>query len=200
MESLKIILLCIVAAVAFGIVHDQVTARVCVEYFTIGHPPIFHTDDPTLLAFGWGVIATWWMGLILGVPAVLASRVGSWPKFDAAAHLVRPIGVLADRHGLLIAGGEESQGTSWPRPWDRAARMVSWLHESRLKEAKCSFLADGTAHLAAYGVAPGSLEALDRLCIWVVFSGVGDLAKRATSLSRRRDASVGVTRRLTTIV
>jgi hypothetical protein len=28
---------------------------VCVEYFTIGHQPIFHTDDPTLLAFGWGV-------------------------------------------------------------------------------------------------------------------------------------------------
>jgi hypothetical protein len=58
-ESLKIIVLCIVAAMVYGILHDQVTARVCVEYFTIGHPPIFHTDDPTLLAFGWGVIATW---------------------------------------------------------------------------------------------------------------------------------------------
>jgi hypothetical protein len=58
-ESLKIILLCIVAAIVYGILHDQVTARVCVEYFTIGHPPIFHTDDPTLLALGWGVIATW---------------------------------------------------------------------------------------------------------------------------------------------
>ena len=92
-ESLKIILLCIVASVVYGILHDQVTARVCVEYFTIGHPPIFQTDDPTLLAFGWGVIATWWMGLILSVPAVLASRLGSWPKFDAA-HLVRPIGCL----------------------------------------------------------------------------------------------------------
>ncbi len=79
-ESLKIIVFCIVAAIVYGILHDQVTARVCVEYFTIGHPPIFHTDDPTLLAFGWGVIATWWMGAILAVPAVLTSRVGSWPK------------------------------------------------------------------------------------------------------------------------
>jgi hypothetical protein len=52
LESLKIILLCIEAAIVYGILHDQVTARVCVEYFTIGHPPIFHTDDPTLLAFG----------------------------------------------------------------------------------------------------------------------------------------------------
>ena len=32
-------------------------------------------------------------GAILAVPAVLASRLGSWPKFDAA-HLVRPIGCL----------------------------------------------------------------------------------------------------------
>jgi hypothetical protein len=35
-ESLKIVVLCIVAAIAYGILHDQVTARVCVEYFTIG--------------------------------------------------------------------------------------------------------------------------------------------------------------------
>ena len=40
-ESLKIVVLCIVAAIVYGILHDQVTARVCVEYFTIGHPPIF---------------------------------------------------------------------------------------------------------------------------------------------------------------
>ena len=50
-ETLKIVVLCIVSAIVYGILHDQVTARVCVEYFTIGHPPIFHTDDPTLLAF-----------------------------------------------------------------------------------------------------------------------------------------------------
>ena len=93
MESLKIVLLCILAAILYGILHDQVTARGCVEYFTIGHPPIFQTDDPTLIAFGWGVIATWWMGEILSIPAVLAARVGSWPKFSAA-NLLRPIGCL----------------------------------------------------------------------------------------------------------
>jgi len=58
-ESLKIILLSIAAVILYGIVHDQVTARMCVEYFTIGHPPIFGTDDPTLLGVGWGILATW---------------------------------------------------------------------------------------------------------------------------------------------
>ncbi len=60
MDSLKIILLSIAAAVAYGIIHDQITARICVEYFTIGHPPVFGTDDPTLLGIGWGMSGCSW--------------------------------------------------------------------------------------------------------------------------------------------
>jgi hypothetical protein len=92
-QSVKIALLCILSAVIFGVMHDQVTARVCVEYFTIGHPPLFSTDSPTLLAFGWGIIATWWVGLILGILAAAVSRLGSWPKFTAN-QMVRPILLL----------------------------------------------------------------------------------------------------------
>ena len=161
MESSKIILLCIVAAVVYGICHDQVTARVCVEYFTIGHPPVFHTDDPTLLASGWGVIATWWMGLILGIPAVLASRVGSWPKFRAV-DLIRPIccllvvmavsSLLAGIAGYFIAraGGVRLLGTL-------ASRVPAEKH--------VAFLADLWAHSAAYAV--GFFGGLV-LCGWVV--------------------------------
>src|SRR5439155_1067124 len=93
MQAIRIILLATLAAIAYGVVHDQVTARVCVEYFTIGHPPVFNTDSPTLLALGWGVIATWSVGLLLGVSAALVSRLGHRPKYTAAC-LVRPIAVL----------------------------------------------------------------------------------------------------------
>ncbi len=65
MQSIAIIFLCVFSAVVYGILHDQITARICVEYFTIGHPPVFGTDDPTLLGLGWGVIATWWVGCSL---------------------------------------------------------------------------------------------------------------------------------------
>ena len=54
MESAKILILSVAAAIAYGIVHDQVTAHLCVEYFTIGHPPVFPTQNPTLLAFAQG--------------------------------------------------------------------------------------------------------------------------------------------------
>jgi hypothetical protein len=87
---LRIVLGCIIAAIVYGIVHDQITARICVEYFTVGHPPIFNTQSPTLLAFGWGVIATWWMGAILGSLLALAARAGRWPKVAPVA-MVRPI-------------------------------------------------------------------------------------------------------------
>jgi len=67
MQRLAIVGLCIAAAIGYGIGHDQITARVCVEYFTIGHPPIFSTDSPRLLGLGWGIMATGWVGLVLGL-------------------------------------------------------------------------------------------------------------------------------------
>jgi len=36
MEYIKIVLLAIAAAISYGILHDQITVRVCIEYFTIG--------------------------------------------------------------------------------------------------------------------------------------------------------------------
>ncbi len=50
MKYLAILFMCIAAAVVYGVVHDQVTARVCVEYFTVGHPRIIApTPGPTPL-------------------------------------------------------------------------------------------------------------------------------------------------------
>ena len=40
MEILKIWLFCIAAAICYGIVHDQITVRICVEYFSVFHPTI----------------------------------------------------------------------------------------------------------------------------------------------------------------
>src|SRR3954463_16695995 len=99
MQSAMIVLLSIAAAVAYGILHDQVTARVCVEYFTIGHPPVFPTESPTRLGIGWGIIATWWVGLLLGIPLAVAARAGRRP-WRGVRSLVRPVLTL-----LLVMGG-----------------------------------------------------------------------------------------------
>ena len=93
MPALRIILLSIGAAITYGIIHDQITARLCVEYFTIGHPQIIESDSPTVLAFFWGGVATWWVGLLLGTGLTIAARVGRRPKLTAS-QLRRPIGFL----------------------------------------------------------------------------------------------------------
>jgi H+/Cl- antiporter ClcA len=105
MQAVAIVALCIASAVIYGILHDQVTARVCVEYFTIGHPPVFDTNSPTLLGLGWGIIATWWVGLLLGVPLAIAARAGHRPKKDVRS-LIRPICKLLILMGVcaLAAG------------------------------------------------------------------------------------------------
>lgn len=85
MQNLKIISACIVAAICYGIVHDQITARICLEYFTVFHPPILGgTHSAALLAFGWGVLATWWVGAILGILLAAAARAGSRTKLSAS--------------------------------------------------------------------------------------------------------------------
>jgi hypothetical protein len=144
--AIRILLLCIGAAVLYGIVHDQITARVCVEYFTIGHPPIFGTEDPTLLGLGWGIIATWWVGLLLGIPLAIAARAGSRPKRTARL-LIRPLAWLLGISALCaLAAGL----IGWSLAQVGAVFLVPWLAEQIPPEKHTAFLADAWAHSASY--------------------------------------------------
>ena len=85
MRTGAIVLMCVFAAVVYGVIHDQITARVCVEYFTVGHPPIFPTDDPTLLGVA---------GLTAGLDFVEERGQGAIRKHELA---------LCDRLRLALA-------------------------------------------------------------------------------------------------
>ena len=159
LEFVKIVVLCVVGAVVYGIVHDQITARVCVEYFSVAHPPVFgETQSPTLLGLGWGVIATWWVGAILGVPLGICARVGKLPRVGAweigrvlpavmgsllvAAMVAGACGYAAFEHGVIRL----------PEVWVAAIPM----------EHHAAFMFDACAHLASYGVG-----ALVGIGLWV---------------------------------
>ncbi|MCC2672201.1 MAG: hypothetical protein K0Q72_4673 [Armatimonadetes bacterium] len=146
MEAFKIIGGSILAAVAYGIAHDQITARVCVEYFTIGHANVFGTESPTLLALGWGIIATWWVGLMLGIPLAIAARFGSRPKL-VVRELHRPLGrLLLWMGGTAIVAGVVGYAL--------ARSGVIWLEPSLATEISpdrhARFQADAFAHEASY--------------------------------------------------
>src|ERR1700745_506636 len=105
MEALKIAITCVLAAVVYGIVHDQFTARICIEYFTIFHPPLFHTQSPTLLGIGWGIVATWWVGAFFAVPMILAARAGRRPVLPALELLPSIAILLAFMAAIAMLSG-----------------------------------------------------------------------------------------------
>jgi hypothetical protein len=104
-EAVRILLFAMLAAVGYGIAHDLITAHLCVEYFTVAHPPVFPTRSPILLALGWGIIATWWVGLLLGLGLAAAARLGPLPKLGLS-EVRRPVLLLmlASALAAFLAG------------------------------------------------------------------------------------------------
>jgi hypothetical protein len=148
MQFLAIVVLSMMAAVAYGIVHDQITARVCIEYFTIGHPQILavETTSPTVIGFVWGVVATWWVGLALGILLAIAARVGRRPQKSVRV-LVRPLLLLMGISGALalLAGilGYVAASSGWIELHGPIAHRVPQQQHSR-------FIADAFAHTMSY--------------------------------------------------
>jgi hypothetical protein len=155
-ERIKIVFVCIVAAVLYGIVHDEFTARICVQYFTVFHPPIFATQSPTLLGIGWGIIATWWAGAIIGLLLSTAARSGESNRMTArqlVPWVARLMGLMA-----LCALCFGTIGYFWgSMPADETGILPRGM-ERRL-------LADWWAHGASY--ASGFLGGLT-LCVIVI--------------------------------
>lgn len=148
MQSVRIVLMGVAAAVGYGVAHNQVTARVCVEYFTVGHPDVFGTDDPTLLGLGWGVLATWWVGLLLGVTLAAAARAGQRPVRSAGS-LVRPVASLG---AVTATGALAAGGAGWLLASSGAVFLVGPISHTLPADRHVPFLADLWAHSASYAV------------------------------------------------
>ncbi|OPZ87077.1 MAG: hypothetical protein BWY76_00644 [bacterium ADurb.Bin429] len=159
LEFIKIWAFAIFAAILYGILHDQVTIRVCPEYFTVYHMDIGLSGNLTLLALAWGVFATWWMGAILGFPLALAARVGSLPTVKAI-QLLKPMGVLlcVMAFSALIAGIAGYYSTNGPVMVEIKGVQVPYL------QSEPRFIADLYAHNTSYFI--GAWGAVV-LCAWV---------------------------------
>jgi len=154
LQPVRIVFFAMFAAIVYGVLHDMVTAHLCVEYFTIAHPPIYLSDSPIVMALAWGVIATWWVGAALGVALAIAARVGSAPKIDLAelkwpVVKVMLISGAAAVLALLVGAGL----------YAIEAVHISQFWESRISPAKHhAFIAVAWAHTASYIV--GALAGL----------------------------------------
>jgi hypothetical protein len=147
MEALKIWILCVAAAIAYGVVHDQITVRICYEYFSVFHPTILPLKSPTLLALQWGIAATWWVGAALGVALVIAARGGS-RKPVVARDLYRPIRLLL----VSMAVGAIIAGVIGFFLAKNGFVSAAWLSPLLPVEKHARFMADWWAHAASYFV------------------------------------------------
>ena len=148
MEALKIAAACVLAAVLYGVVHDQITARLCVEYFTVFHPPIFHSQSPTLLGIGWGIVATWWVGAFFAVPLILAARAGNHPPLRASQVLPSIGWLLAFMAAVALLSG--ITGYVLAR---QGIVATDWLSFTDSPAKRYRFMADWWAHTASYAAA-----------------------------------------------
>ena len=144
-EGLKIVALCVAAAVAYGVVHDQITARLCIEYFTVGHKRLWPTDSPTMHGLIWGFVATWWAGAFLGVLLAVAARFGpgrkrSWKELSRPVrNVLAAMALSAATVGALTALAVVP-GFTYAGPWSFEIP----------KEAHCWFFVCARTHEASY--------------------------------------------------
>lgn len=146
MRALQIIILSVLGAILYGILHDQVTARICIEYFTIGHPRLIDSESPTVLGLFWGVVATWWVGLPLGIALAITAQWGDRPKLSAA-DLLRPLAkLLITMFGVATLAGIVGFLTA------RAGvfHLVEPLASRVPTERHVAFLTCGWAHAGSY--------------------------------------------------
>jgi hypothetical protein len=149
LRFLSIVLLCIAAAIVYGLIHDQITIRISLEYFTVLHPQILPEDtSPTLLALAWGVIATWWVGLILGIILGLCSCCGRRPPLSAK-DLLRPIIKLL----LVMAVGATFAGvTGYELEIHHLLTPSQIVIENVPSDRISRLFAAGASHLASYAL------------------------------------------------
>lgn len=148
------------AIVGYAVLQDQVSARLCPEYFTVLHRPIPGVTDPTLLGVCWGFLGGWWGGVLLGYAAGLTATLGDRPKLSPR-ELVQPI-------GLLVGGVAAATALAGFSVW-RHSEMLGVTLDPGMAEAvpvrrHRALLTVACYHFVAYA---SSVLGGVVLCVWV---------------------------------
>lgn len=152
---------------AYGILQDQVSARLCPEYFTDMHPPIPGLTDPTLMGIAWGFLAAWWGGALVGYIAGMVATSGPrHPPLPVRA-LVRPLLVTV----LVVALVTTLAGVSaWRHVELFDVRFETWVSHVVPPGRQRNAFVVASYHFVAYGA---SVISGVTLCVWVGFRRAG---------------------------
>jgi hypothetical protein len=156
----RFVLLGLGAMVGYAMVQDQVSARLCPEYFTVLHPPIPGLTDPTLLGISWGFLGAWWGGILLGLVAGLVATLGTRPQLTPR-ELVRPLLLLV---GAVATVTALTGFSVWRHAEMLGVSLGSSMSDAVPPERHRGLLTVACYHLSAYATATiGGVV----LCVWV---------------------------------
>jgi len=136
----------VVAAVAYVNIHDQVTTRISLEYFVIEHSQIRPSASPTVLTLFWGEVASWWVGLPLGIALAFAARSGHAPKLNVQQLAVPLLKLLACMYAVVALAGLTGFLAAKLGIIQLQEPLASILPANR----HTAFLVDGWAHAGSY--------------------------------------------------
>lgn len=158
----RLMLIGIALLSGYGMLQDQVSARLCPEYFTKLHPPIpgLTEGDPTLLGIAWGFLGAWGGGAILGYAVGIAAAVGPRPPLgvgDLVRPMLAPVAAVAASTALTGI-------VVWVHTGMFGVRVCPELNGIVSPERHRAALTVACYHFAAYATAiVGSVA----LCVWV---------------------------------
>ena len=104
-ESLKIILLATVSVITYGIIHDLITTQINFDYFASDRthhgpvtreyfPWVYKSNNRILYALLWGTMATWWVGLPLGILWSISARLNNSYEKTTWNQLIKPTAIF----------------------------------------------------------------------------------------------------------
>ena len=144
-----IALACLLAG-GYGALHDQVSYTISPEYFTVTKFAQFHIADALHNRIGAalvGWLASWWMGLVLGIVLVplallLPGERGAWPTVVraelTALGTAAVVGLAAVLLSWLVIGGDVIE-EGWlptdlvhPAAYARVAMIHAWSYAGGL--------------------------------------------------------------------
>jgi hypothetical protein len=101
-----------------------------------------------MLGIGWGIIATWWVGFLLGVPLAIAARAGFRLKRSVGS-LIRPVACLL---AAMAACASIAGVLGWALGKIGVVYLVGPIARELPADRLPLFLADLWAHSTSYAV------------------------------------------------
>jgi|GEM_PF-494911 len=152
-EGLRILGGCVLAAVCYGIALDLVTIVFYPSYLSFFHPPLGRLHNPLLLAFAWGILGSWWVGVAGSLPVMAVAGIGKRPPATwkgIAPELLVMLGVsflLANLVGLAGYLYPEGVGSSMIGGFAGMADFTPHVFDDR------GFIAMYVQHAVSYRLA-----------------------------------------------